>query len=45
MTSLFLWLVSWAVNSVRNDGADLLDEIDNPEALPPSDAPAGDNAA
>ena len=42
---LNLWPVSRAVNSVRNDGADLLDRIDDPEAPPPSDAPAGDNPA
>jgi putative SOS response-associated peptidase YedK len=38
-----LWPVSWAVNSVRNNGAALLDCIDAPEAPSPSDAPAGDN--
>jgi putative SOS response-associated peptidase YedK len=42
---LNLWPVSRAVNSVRNDGAALLDRIDDPEAPPPSDAPAGDNPA
>ena len=40
-----LWQVSWAVNSVRNDGAELLDRIDDPAAPPPSDAPAGANPA
>ena len=42
---LNLWPVSRAVNSVRNDGANLLDQIDDPEAPPPSDAPAGSNPA
>ena len=42
---LNLWPVSRAVNSVRNDGANLLDRIDDPDAPPPSDAPAGDNPA
>ncbi len=40
-----LWPVSRAVNSVRNNGADLLDRIDDPAAPPPSDAPAGENSA
>ncbi len=40
-----LWPVSRAVNSVRNNGAALLDAIDNPAAPPPSDAPAGQNPA
>ena len=40
-----LWPVSRAVNSVRNNGAELLDCIDNPAAPPPSDAPAGENPA
>jgi putative SOS response-associated peptidase YedK len=40
-----LWPVSRAVNSVRNNGAALLDCIDDPDAPPPSDAPAGDNPA
>jgi putative SOS response-associated peptidase YedK len=40
-----LWCVSRAVNSVRNNGPDLLDAIDDPHAPPPSDAPAGDNPA
>ena len=42
---LNLWPVSRAVNNVRNNGADLLDRIDDPAAPPPSDAPAGDNPA
>ena len=42
---LKLWPVSRAVNSVRNNGADLLDRIDDPHAPPPSDAPAGENPA
>ena len=42
---LHLWPVSRAVNSVRNNGADLLDRIDDPHAPPPSDAPAGENPA
>ena len=42
---LKLWPVSRAVNSVRNNGVDLLDRIDDPHAPPPSDAPAGDNPA
>jgi len=33
-----LWPVSRAVNSVRNNGAELLDCIDDPSAPPPSDA-------
>jgi putative SOS response-associated peptidase YedK len=37
--------VSRAMNSLRNNGAELLDCIDDPEALPPSDAPAGPNPA
>ena len=40
-----LWSVSRAVNSVRNNGAALLDRIDDPCAPPPSDAPAGQNPA
>lgn len=43
--ALHVWPVSRAVNSVRNDGPDLLDRIDDPAAPPPSDAPAGDNPA
>jgi len=42
---LRLWPVSRAVNSVRNNAADLLDRIDDPAAPPPSDAPAGANPA
>ena len=42
---LRLWPVSRAVNIVRNNGAELLDRIDDPTALPPSDAPAGPNPA
>ena len=38
---LHLGPMSRAVNSVRNDGADLLDRIDDPHAPPPSDAPTG----
>ncbi len=40
---LHLWAVSRAVNSVRNNGAELLDRLDDPAAPPPSDAPAGEN--
>ncbi len=40
---LHLWPVSRAVNSVRNNGAELLDRIDDPLAPPPSGAPAGTN--
>ncbi len=40
-----LWPVSRAVNSVKNNGADLLDRIDDPAAPPPSDSPAGENPA
>ncbi len=42
---LHLWPVSRAVNSVRNNGAELLDRVDDPNAPPPSDAPAGANPA
>ncbi len=42
---LRLWPVSRSVNSVRNNGAELLDVIDDPHALPPSNAPAGPNPA
>ncbi len=42
---LRLWPVSRAVNAVRNDGAALLDRIDDPHAPPPADAPAGANPA
>jgi len=40
-----LWPVSRAVNSVRSNGAELLDCIDDPAAPPPSDAPPGQNPA
>jgi putative SOS response-associated peptidase YedK len=40
-----MWPVSRAVNSMRNNGATLLDCIDDADAPPPSDAPAGDNPA
>ena len=48
--TLRLWPVSRAVNNVRNNGAGLLNRIDDPAAppppiLPPTDAPAGDNSA
>ncbi len=39
-----LWPVSRAVNNVRNNGSELLDQVDDPHAPPPSDAPAGDNS-
>jgi putative SOS response-associated peptidase YedK len=42
---LQLWPVSRAVNSVRNNGAALLDRIGDPGAPPPSDAPPGANPA
>ncbi len=42
---LRLWPVSRAVNSVRNNGSELLDRVDDPHAPPSSDAPAGDNPA
>ena len=42
---LHLWPVSRAVNSVWNNGAELLDRVDDPNAPPPSDAPAGENPA
>lgn len=42
---LRLWPVSRAVNSVRNNGAALLDRIDDPAAPPPSQAPPGPNPA
>ncbi len=42
---LHLWPVSRAVNSVRNNGAELLDRVDDPHAPPPSDAPPGPNPA
>jgi putative SOS response-associated peptidase YedK len=43
--TLRMWPVSRAVNSVRNSGRDLIDRIDDPQAPPPSDAPAGANPA
>ena len=43
--ALTFWPVSRAVNSVRNNGADLFDRIDDPAAPPPSCAPAGQNPA
>ena len=42
---LHLWPVSRAVNSVRNNGAELLDRIDDPLAPPPSDEPPGASPA
>ena len=42
---LRLWPVSRAVNSVRNNGAELLDRVDDPRASAPSDAPVGENPA
>ena len=42
---LHLWPVGRAVNSVRNNGAELLDRIGDPHASPLSDAPAGENPA
>jgi putative SOS response-associated peptidase YedK len=42
---LYIWPVSRVVNNVRNNGADLLDWIDDPAVPPPSDAPAGPNPA
>ena len=42
---LDLWPVSRAVNSVRNNGAELLDRVDHPRASLLSDTPAGDNPA
>ena len=42
---LRLWAVSRAVNSVRNNGPDLLDRIHDPHAPPPSEAPPGQNPA
>ncbi len=42
---LELWPVSKAVNNVRNNGAALLDRIDDPHAPPPSEAAAGANPA
>ena len=42
---LQLWPVSRAVNSVRNNGPALLDQVDDPAAPPRSGAPAGANPA
>ena len=42
---LLLWPVSRAVNSVRNNGGELLDQVDDPTAPPPRDAPARLNPA
>ena len=42
---LHLWPVSRAVNSVRNNGPELLGRVYDPNAPPPSDAPAGANPA
>lgn len=42
---LHAWPVSRAVNSVRNNGAALLDRVDDPAAPPPSAAPPGTNPA
>lgn len=42
---LHLWPVSRAVNSVRNNGAELLDRIDDPASPPASESPAGLNPA
>jgi putative SOS response-associated peptidase YedK len=41
---LRLWPVCRAVNSVRNNGAELRDPINDPYAPQPSDAPAGPNS-
>jgi putative SOS response-associated peptidase YedK len=38
-----MWPVSRAVNSVKNNGVELLDRIDDPAVPPPSDAPPGQN--
>ena len=38
---LKLWAVSRAVNSVRNNGAELLDQVDDPHAPPPSNSAPG----
>lgn len=43
--TLRIWPVSRAVNSVRNNGAALLDPVDDPFAPPPSAAPPGVNPA
>ena len=41
----YFWPVSRAVNNVRNNGAALLNRIDNEKVLPPSTAPARPNPA
>ena len=41
--ALRAWPVSRAVNSFKNNEPDLLDPRDDPQAPPPSDAPAGSN--
>lgn len=38
---LHFWPVSRMVNAVRNNGADLLDRVDDPNALPSSVARLG----
>ena len=43
--ALRLWPVSRMVNSVRNNGADLLHQIDDPQPAVPSGQPVGDNPA
>ena len=42
---LHLWPVSWAVNNVRNNGAELFIRVDDPNAPPPSFAWPGANPA
>ncbi len=42
---LHLWPVSRSVNSVRNNGPELLNQINDPYAPPPWDAPPGENPA
>ena len=39
--TVLLWPVDRAVNSVRNNGPDLLDQVDDPHAPSPSDASPG----
>ena len=43
--TLWWWAVSRAVNSVRNNNADLIDRVDDPDAPAPSSAPPGLNPA
>ena len=43
--TLHLWAVSRAVNAVRNNGPELIDQVDDPAAPPESGAPAGLNPA